>query len=451
MPPAPPPQVAAFLRRPLRGPLVLLALTGLMACGALSLALWVLDTVGQAVAAGPGFYQALGRALLLSLPALAFLRFLDRREREQPWVFWSVLAWGAVVATGLALVLGLIGGLLSQTALGLLLGQDPAALAEGGWDQLIQAILLAPLVEEAVKGLALLLLVWLLADEFDNLRDGLIYGALVGLGFNLLESALYVIYDFLETGQLAFGPQLAIRFTFLGLSGHAVYSALLGAALGWARQSRGRGRLLVGLLLGYGGAVAAHFLHNSLGVIVLPALAGGLGGSIDPADGLLQADTFTWWAAAALTALVVNGFAFALLSLALWRSGRHERRLIQAMLAEERELDGRTVTEDDLAAAAGERMLCLRRAKGLPPEAGRALVQAQNELAFRRRRLQLRGADPATDPTAMAWRARILALRGQGPGGAGSAAISVQAQPIAEGALQQAQDEGQQQGREEGA
>lgn len=429
LPPAPPPQVAAILRRPLRGPLLALGLLGLMACGGLSLALWVLGTVSEAVAAGPAFYQALGRALLLSLPALALLRFLDRREREQPWVFWSVLAWGAVVATGLALVLGLLGGMLSQTALAVLLGQDPAALAAAGWDEVAQAVLVAPVVEEAVKGLALLLLVWLLADEFDNLRDGLIYGALVGLGFNLVESALYVIYDLLETGQLAFGPQLAIRFTFLGLSGHAVYSALLGAALGWARQGRrgGRWRLPLALALGYGGAAAAHFLHNSLGVIVLPTLARDLGGSIDPADGLLQAGTLTWWAASALTALAVNGPAFVFLALALWRSGRQERRLIHAMLAEEQALDARTVTAADLAAAAGERILRLRQAPDLPPDTGRALVLAQNELAFRRHRLQLRGKDPATDPTAQAWRARIHAMRagggenesGEGVGGRG--------------------------------
>ncbi len=419
LPPAPPPQVAAILRRPLRGPLVALGLFGLMACGGLSLALWVLGTVSEAVAAGPAFYQALGRALLLSLPALALLRFLDRREREQPWVFWSVLAWGAVVATGLALVLGLVGGMLSQTALAVLLGQDPAALAADGWDELAQAILVAPVVEEAVKGLALLLLLWLLADEFDNLRDGLIYGALVGLGFNLVESALYVIYDLLETGQLAFGPQLAIRFTFLGLSGHAVYSALLGAALGWARRGRGRWRLPIALALGYGGAAAAHFLHNSLGVIVLPTLARDLGGSIDPADGLLQAGTLTWWAAAALTALAVNGPAYVFLALALWRSGRQERRLIHAMLAEEQALDARTVTAADLAAAAGERILRLRRAPDLPTATGRALVLAQNELAFRRHHLLLRGKDPAADPTAQAWRARIHAMRAGGGGDEG--------------------------------
>jgi len=33
---------------------------------------------------------------------------------------------------------------------------------------------------------------WLLRAEFDNLRDGIVYGALVGLGFNWFETALYV-------------------------------------------------------------------------------------------------------------------------------------------------------------------------------------------------------------------------------------------------------------------
>ena len=415
IPPAPSPLDGSPLRRPLRGPALAVALLALMACGALTVAIWVLGTVSQAVDAGPGFYRALAMAILLSLPALAFLRFLDRREREEPWVFWSVLAWGAVVATGLALILSLIGGVATQLGLGLVLG-DAAVGASGdgaGLAGLLEGVVIAPVVEELVKGLALLLLVWLLADEFDNLRDGLIYGALVGLGFNLLESALYVVYDLVDTGHLAFGPQLAIRFVFLGLDGHVVYSGLLGAALGWARQGRGPWRMPSALALGLTGAIGAHALHNSLGVLLLPGLATAFGGTLDASgDGLVQASTPVWWLAAAVTALAVNGPAFLLLAAALWRSGVQERRVVSAMLVQE--LASGAVSEAELAAARSEGILSLRRAADLPDERGRALVLAQNELAFRRHRVLLRGGNPDTDGTAAAWRARIAGLRGSG-------------------------------------
>ncbi|MFI0606955.1 MAG: PrsW family intramembrane metalloprotease [Anaerolineae bacterium] len=415
LPPAPSPLDGSPLRRPLRGPALAVVLLALMACGALTVAVWILGTVSQAVDAGPAFYQALGRAMLLTLPALAFLRFLDRREREASWVFWSVLAWGAVVATGLALILSLLGSVATELGLAMVLGDEAlgatAGGASGGLAQVVESVFIAPVVEEAVKGLALLLLVWLLADEFDNLRDGLIYGALVGLGFNLLESALYVIYDMVETGQLAFGPQLAIRFVFLGLDGHAVYSGLLGAALGWARQARGRWRLPTAAAFGLTGAIGAHMLHNSLGVLLLPGLTQAFGGTLDPADGLVQAVTPVWWLAAAVTALAVNGPAFLLLAIAVWRSGLQERRLLRAMLAQELSSGSGAVDEAELAAARAEGILRLRRAPGLAGERGRALVLAQNELAYRRHRVLLHGGDPATDGKAMAWRARIAGLR----------------------------------------
>ena len=63
---------------------------------------------------------------------------------------------------------------------------------------MIGAPIAAPLVEETTKGLGLLLLFWLVRSEFDNVRDGLVYGALIGAGFNWFESALYVQQNFVE-------------------------------------------------------------------------------------------------------------------------------------------------------------------------------------------------------------------------------------------------------------
>jgi RsiW-degrading membrane proteinase PrsW (M82 family) len=42
----------------------------------------------------------------------------------------------------------------------------------------------APIVEELAKALGVLLIFWLLRPESDNMRDGIVYGALVGLGFS---------------------------------------------------------------------------------------------------------------------------------------------------------------------------------------------------------------------------------------------------------------------------
>ena len=45
----------------------------------------------------------------------------------------------------------------------------------------------------------------LLRAEFDNMRDGIVYGALVGLGFNWFEAALYVAQGYAENGVAPYG------------------------------------------------------------------------------------------------------------------------------------------------------------------------------------------------------------------------------------------------------
>jgi RsiW-degrading membrane proteinase PrsW (M82 family) len=48
----------------------------------------------------------------------------------------------------------------------------------------------APVVEEIAKALGVLLIFRLLRAEFDNVRDGFVYGAVVGVGFNWSEAAI---------------------------------------------------------------------------------------------------------------------------------------------------------------------------------------------------------------------------------------------------------------------
>ncbi len=51
---------------------------------------------------------------------------------------------------------------------------------------IVAAPLAGPIVEETTKGAGVLLLFLLRRSEFDDVRDGFIYGALVGIGFNFL-------------------------------------------------------------------------------------------------------------------------------------------------------------------------------------------------------------------------------------------------------------------------
>src|SRR4029453_250277 len=49
------------------------------------------------------FLRALALSSLLALVPLSILWFLDRRERESPWLFAAAFLWGGFIATALSL------------------------------------------------------------------------------------------------------------------------------------------------------------------------------------------------------------------------------------------------------------------------------------------------------------------------------------------------------------
>jgi hypothetical protein len=70
---------------------------------------------------------------------------------------------------------------------------------------------------------------------------------------------------------------------------------------------------------------------------------------------------------------------------------------------------------DEYQAIVGDRMLRTRRIDRMRPRTSAALVNAQRELAFRKRRVTEEGKDPERDPLAAAWREEIRRLRGPRP------------------------------------
>ena len=112
--------------------------------------------------------------------------------------------------------------------------------------------------------------------------------------------------------------------------------------------------------------------------------------------------------AASVSNLVVF-LPFALLLAAIvYRSGMAERRVIIDELAAE---VGRSVTAAEYTAIKRDRVFRTRRIDPRNEQVSAALINAQNELAFRKRRLKDRGFDPALDGLLEQRRAQIAALR----------------------------------------
>lgn len=398
---------AAPLASPLRRPAVartVAASIGLLLLFAAIVICLVVGGLGSAAARV--FLSALAFSSLLSVIPLLVLWFLDRRERESPWLFAAAFLWGGLIATAIALpantaaIFAVAQWLEGNSALKEMLGPDAALM--------IGAPLSAPIVEETTKGLGIVLLFWLMRSEFDNVRDGFVYGALVGAGFNWFESALYVQQNFAQFGDAPYGFQLGARYAWLGLAGHAMFSGIFGASLGLARATRNAFVRWTAPVAGFLLAVLAHAWNNALPLVF--AVAASQAGEAPPAEsaappdlGLLEA----MWATSLSNVVIFLPFVL-LMAWILRRSGDHERAVIREELEDE---VGRAVTSAEFAAIAADRRYRTRRVDGAHRSISAELVNAQNELAFRKRRLKDRGFDPSADPVLARWRERIDNLR----------------------------------------
>ena len=212
-----------------------------------------------------------GQVWLISLLAAAvpvlfyvwLIYWVDRYEKEPWWLLAAAFLWGAIPAALLALIF--------NTALSLplyaLLNPGPAELLSGGF--------FAPIIEEIAKGLILILIFVLWRQELDSPLDGLVYGALVGMGFAMVEKILYYQSAFAAGGQTVWNSTVLIRGVIFGLS-HAFYTSLTGLGIALARLSPSRPVRILAPLLGLGAAIFFHALHNvtMFGGTALSFLAG---------------------------------------------------------------------------------------------------------------------------------------------------------------------------------
>ena len=191
-------------------------------------------------------------ALLAALPVgplVACYLWLDRYEPEPKRLLAYGLLWGAFVATAAALVLGGLGGVFGAIT-------DDVGLA-----------VVAPVTEEAAKGLFLLLLLWWRRGELDGILDGIVYAGMVGIGFAFTENILYLAAAYNGTEGMGPGGAAGITATFVlrcvvSPFAHPLFTAFIGIGVGIAVASRSRSVRIAAPVGGYFLAVLTHGLWN---------------------------------------------------------------------------------------------------------------------------------------------------------------------------------------------
>jgi RsiW-degrading membrane proteinase PrsW (M82 family) len=137
------------------------------------------------------------------------------------------------------------------------------------------AVLGAPVVEEMTKAFALVALILVLPDEMRDVRHGILYGILVGVGFAAVENASYLTLAAVQGGVRGLLSGLYLRGLVAGLN-HAVFTAAVGAGMGWARQGQSRALAPV---LGFAAAVGQHVVWNA---VASEAITSALCGAVVP-------------------------------------------------------------------------------------------------------------------------------------------------------------------------
>lgn len=195
------------------------------------------------------FLYALVAAAFPVLLYVGLIYWVDRYEKEPWWLLSGAFLWGAIPSA----LLSLMFNTLLSAPFYFLLPENAADLASGG--------LVAPVVEEVTKAIVLLLILILQRHEFDSPLDGIIYGAMVGMGFAMVENVLYYMSAFSESGASGWNTVVLMRGVIFGLN-HALYTALTGLGIAVARNSRNGWVRVLAPLLGLAAAVALHAFHN---------------------------------------------------------------------------------------------------------------------------------------------------------------------------------------------
>jgi RsiW-degrading membrane proteinase PrsW (M82 family) len=183
-----------------------------------------LEVIEFAIASGQTFgMAAIAVSLFLGISVIWLLRWLDVLDQEPLGNVVAVVLWGGLAAIYVAGP--------ANDALGLLIGS--VVTESSGW---LWAIV-APINEELLKVLGVALIIVACRKDIHGVMDGVFYGAMAGLGFEVVEN----IYYYANALQAAGGTEitagidlLALRTYYAFASSHMAFTAIAGAGLAYA-------------------------------------------------------------------------------------------------------------------------------------------------------------------------------------------------------------------------
>jgi protease PrsW len=213
--------------------------------------------------------------LAYAVPVALAIYWLDLFEREPKLLLAAAVIWGGVVATSFAAY--------ANEAWLSILGKFASTDLTAQWG----AAVVGPGVEETLKLMGVVIIFLIVRSEFDGVMDGFVYGAMVGLGFTVVEDVSYFINAVAAVPGMVdqSGPVLdtfLIRVVGGGLYGHVLFTGLTGTGFAYfaTQRSAAMPRRLIGAGLCIFAGVAAHVVWNSPWQESVLATTGGANPSV---------------------------------------------------------------------------------------------------------------------------------------------------------------------------
>jgi protease PrsW len=196
-------------------------------------------------------------AAILPVPVLiACFLWLDRYEPEPIHYLLFAFGWGAAPATFVAYWVNTFAA-------------DVVKLPES-----LVGVLVAPFIEELMKALGPLMILWLRRDRISGITDGIVYCGLSGVGFAMVENVLYLGGHGFMSGYEEFGPAsgtqlvlgLFIARIFMSGFAHPLFSSMTGIGIGVAARSASTA---VRVLAPLPGLILAMMLHGAWNLMAI--------------------------------------------------------------------------------------------------------------------------------------------------------------------------------------
>lgn len=219
-----------------------------------------------------GFAPAVIASLIAFTPAMLYVMpmiWLDRYDPEPLWLLALAFSWGALVAIIVSYFINTIFGQVVFVGTG---SADVANLAS--------AVLSAPVIEEASKGVGLLILLIFFRRYFDDILDGIVFGGVIALGFATVENVLYYgngineayyEYGFTSKALWSFLILFAIRGIFSPFA-HATFTSMTGIGCGISRESHNPVIRFLAPVAGYCVATGLHMIWNGMTMVSIALL-----------------------------------------------------------------------------------------------------------------------------------------------------------------------------------